>query len=39
MAWTEDDTIWIRRAIALAHDGEVLPGKNQSAASSSATAR
>jgi tRNA(adenine34) deaminase len=28
MAWTEDDKIWMRRAIVLAHDGKALPGKN-----------
>jgi len=26
MAWTEDDTTWMRRAIALAHDGERRDG-------------
>jgi tRNA(adenine34) deaminase len=28
MAWTEDDTTWMRRAIALARDGESREGTN-----------
>jgi tRNA(adenine34) deaminase len=26
MAWTEDDTIWMRRALRLAREGEARPG-------------
>ena len=28
MAWSDEDTKWMRRAIALANEGEVDPGKN-----------
>jgi tRNA(adenine34) deaminase len=28
MAWTEDDMTWMRRAIALAREGEARPGTN-----------
>ena len=28
MAWTEEDKQWMRRAIALAREGEAAPGKN-----------
>jgi len=28
MTWSEEDTTWMRRAIALAREGKALPGKN-----------
>ncbi|HQT76867.1 MAG: tRNA-specific adenosine deaminase [Rhodospirillales bacterium 20-64-7] len=28
MAWTEDDAKWMRRALELAREGDVAPGKN-----------
>ena len=29
MAWSDDDITWMRRAIALAREGEADPGRNR----------